>query len=166
MGLAGFARPLQWFKSQWLWLLLSIAAFWLLMRVQVEWLWFGQFNLQGMLLRRWLWQLGGLLLAILVVATCQLWQRNWIKLEGASNLGEPSLSLHGWRYGLGLLGCFVVVVGDLVLLSRLAWLACFKPFVLGHWWSEPFENIWAVVIPLSCVFISICVMLGNARGGP
>ena len=92
MGLAGFARPLQWFKSQWLWLLLSIAAFWLLMRVQVEWLWFGQFDWQGMLLRRWLWQLGGLLLALLVVATCQLWQRNWIKLEGASNLGEPSLS--------------------------------------------------------------------------
>ena len=165
MGLAGFARPLQWFKSQWLWLLLSIAAFWLLMRVQVEWLWFGQFDWQGMLLRRWLWQLGGLLLALLVVATCQLWQRNWIKLEGASNLGEPSLSLHGWRYGLGLLGCFVVVVGDLVLLSRLAWLACFKPFDLGHWWSEPFEDIWALVIPLSCVFISICVMLGNSRGG-
>ena len=84
MGLAGFARPLEWFKSQWLWLLLSIAAFWLLMRVQVEWLWFGQFDWQGMLLRRWLWQLGGLLLALLVVATCQLWQRNWIKLEGAS----------------------------------------------------------------------------------
>ncbi len=164
MGLAGFARPLQWFKSQWHWLLLSIAAFWLLMRVQVEWLWFGQFDWQGMLLRRWLWQLGGLLLALLVVAACQLWQRNWIKLEGASNLEEPSLPLHGWRYGLGLLGCFVVMVVDLILLSRLAWIACFKPFVLGHWWTEPFENIWAVVIPLSCVFITMCVMLGTARG--
>ncbi len=157
---------MRFLKSRLAWLLIfAFAAFWLLMRLQVEWLWFAQFDLQSMLLRRWLWQLGGLLISLFAIAACYFWQRHWINPKNHQDINEPFMRLIGWRYGLVLICCLVLVVGDLVLLSRLAWLASFKPFVLGYWWAEPFEGLWAVVIPLSTVLITTSLMLGTVKVG-
>lgn len=129
----------------------------------MEWLWFAQFDWQTILLRRWLLQLGGLVFSLVVVGICIAWQRFWLNHKGQDGSEEGFIRLSGWHYCLVLVACCALVVADLVLLSRLAWLACFKPFVLGHWWAEPFNSLWAVLIPVTTVFLSTSIMLGTAR---
>ena len=144
-------------------MLIGSTAFWLLMRLQVEWLWFAQFDWQTILLRRWLLQLGGLVFSLVVVGICIAWQHFWLNHKGHDDSEGGFIRLSGWHYCLVLVACCALVVGNLVLLSRLAWLACFKPFVLGHWWAEPFNSLWAVLIPVTTVFLSTSIMLGTAR---
>ena len=129
----------------------------------MEWLWFAQFDWQTILLRRWLLQLGGLVFSLVVVGICIAWQHFWLNHKGQDDSEGGFIRLSGWHYCLVLVACCALVVGDLVLLSRLAWLACFKPFVLGHWWAEPFNSLWAVLIPVTTVFLSTSIMLGTAR---
>ncbi|MFL0727456.1 MAG: hypothetical protein AB8B44_06390, partial [Prochlorococcus sp.] len=58
------------------------------MRLQVEWLWFAQFDWQTILLRRWLLQLGGLVFSLVVVGICIAWQRFWLNHTGQDGSEE------------------------------------------------------------------------------
>ena len=104
-------------------------------RMQIEWLWFDQFNLANVLLERWLLQLLLAGVAMLPLLAARAWSRQFRQQKLTSSQG---ISLRGWRYGIALLICAgVVLISALLTLDLLA-LAIRDPFQLGDWQS----NVW------------------------
>ena len=133
-------RP--WRRRQfWLGSAILILAFVLLCRLQVEWLWFEQFSLQAVLVKRWTFQIIAGFLAFTVASLGAFWRSSWLQLSddhsSVSSDDSHRFALSGWRYGLMLLITAGAVVVALAVLMRLAWLACTNPFSLGHWWEQP-----------------------------
>ena len=144
-------------------LVLAVIA---LSRLQVEWLWFQQFSLESVLLRRWLLQLAAGLTAACIVLVGAIWRRHWLRL-GCSGLmpdrDDPHrLALAGRHYTLILALCAGVVAVDLLVLFRLAWLAWMMPFRLGQWWEEPLAQS-GVLVAAVLGFIALVVGLSRRR---
>ena len=104
-------------------------------RMQIEWLWFDQFNLANVLLERWLLQVLLAGVAMLPLLAARAWSRQFRQQRLTSSQG---ISLRGWPYGIALLICAgVVLISALLTLDLLA-LAISDPFQLGDWQS----NVW------------------------
>ena len=116
-------------------LLLLLPLVVLAARMQIEWLWFDQFNLANVLLERWLLQLLLAGVAMLPLLAARAWSRQFRQQKLTSSQG---ISLRGWPYGIALLICAgVVLISALLTLDLLA-LAIRDPFQLGDWQS----NVW------------------------
>ena len=130
-----------WLQRRWWIASTLIVLLILLLRVQVEWLWFEQFSLQTVLARRWLLQVAAGCVALLIAGAGALWRRQWLKLStlhGPPSADDPHrLALNGWRFTFALLLTAGVVALDLAFLLRLAWLSWTNPFQLGQWWEQP-----------------------------
>ena len=120
----------------------------LCLRIQVEWHWFAQFSLQSVLLKRWVFAVAAGMCSLLLSTGLWLWRRRWLRLAdpfvGADRVGKghphPAQRLQGWRYGLSLLAVTSVVITVLASILRVTWIAWANPFVLGHWWDQPFPG--------------------------
>ncbi|MFL0793082.1 MAG: UPF0182 family protein [Prochlorococcus sp.] len=146
------------------WLLLAAGLAWILLRMQVEWAWFSQFDWQQVLLRRWLLQGAGLIVALFIVLPCQRWQRRWQTLQRSPGNGALPYGLIGWGYSAALLGSAALVLSDVALLMRLAWLAVLRPFTLGHWWAESISNNSALLVSFSTLIFALLLLIGPRRG--
>jgi len=114
-------------------------------RMQIEWLWFDQFDWTNVLLKRWLLQLFYAGLALLPLLAARFWLRQFRRQTPISCQGE---SLTGWTYGIALLLCGgVVLISSMLALDLLA-LSIRDPFQLIEWhrhlWPE--HRIDAVVM--------------------
>ncbi|AII49447.1 hypothetical protein KR52_09875 [Synechococcus sp. KORDI-52] len=99
-------------------------------RMQIEWLWFEQFEWTHVLLKRWLLQLLFAGLAMLPLLAARLWCRQFREQKPSSSQG---MSLSGWSYGAALTLCSAaVLISGLLTLDLLA-LAIRDPFELGDW---------------------------------
>ena len=118
------------------------------LRVLVEWQWFAQFSLQPVLVRRWLLQALGALVALIVTGAAAVWRQHWLRLAQrrppVSSDDPHRMALQGWRFTLMLALTAAVVIVDLAVLLRLAWLSWSDPFLLGQWWQQPFPGTTAV----------------------
>ena len=127
-------------------------------RMQVEWLWFQQFNWDAVLLRRWLLQLLFAAMASIPVMVCLIWSAAFKRSDIASPETRP---LTGWRFTLLLLITAIALVISAVLSVDLAVLALRQPFELIHWRQQlllqPFGQ--SPVISLAAVGLSISAML-------
>ena len=104
-------------------------------RMQIEWLWFDQFNLANVLLERWLLQVLLAGVAMLPLLAARAWSRQFRQQRLTSSQG---ISLRGWPYGIALLICAgAVLISALLTLDLLA-LAISDPFQLRDWQS----NVW------------------------
>lgn len=133
----------------------------LLLRVQVEWQWFAQFSLQTVLLRRWILQFSAGFLALVMVTGGALWRRHWLGLSqfgaGPTSNDPHRVAMSGWRFGLLLLLSASVVIVDLAVLLRLAWLSWTNPFQLGQWWHQPFPgqaSLWCMALLLVAALVT------------
>ena len=105
-------------------------------RMQIEWLWFDQFNLANVLLERWLLQLLLAGVAMLPLLAARAWSRQFRQQKLTSSKG---ISLRGWPYGIALLICAgVVLISALLTLDLLASRPSVIRFQLGDWQS----NVW------------------------
>ena len=163
--------------------ILGVTMLWLAARLTVEILWFGQFTLQSVLWRRWLFQLIGLIFAAIITFTAFLWQVNWLAMQ-SDRTCRYRFALQGWRFGSSLLLLTLFALLALTLLTRFAWLACWKPLALTHWWAMPGEGeaawipaaVVTAIIPTVALFFSkqlrllpqllgsLCFCLAIARG--
>ncbi|MGC6482426.1 MAG: UPF0182 family protein [Synechococcus sp.] len=125
----------------------------MLLRVQVEWQWFGQFSLQTVLLKRWAIAATAALCSLVFSAGLLLWRRSWLRLSlvhADQRIANGNLQLQrhrpqrqqleGWRYGLSLLVATGVVIAVVAVLLRITWVAWSNPFALGQWWDQPFPG--------------------------
>ncbi len=135
------------------------------MRLNIEWLWFAQFDWHVVLLRRWLWQFGGFCFGLALSISCLLWQQHWLRIKSPLEEKQIVLSLKGWSYSFALLACLFCLTGDLLLLSRFTWLAWINPFSLAHWWAEPFGYAWAWLLAILAVFLAMSFSFGSFRVG-
>jgi uncharacterized membrane protein (UPF0182 family) len=111
-----------------------VLALWLGSRAWIEWHWFGQFALAGVLLRRWLLQGLGLAVGLAAALLGQLWLARFWRIgvpppqersPGApaaapSRAGRRLERLHGRRYLAALLLVAVGQLMPLMLLARMA----------------------------------------------
>ena len=127
-------------------------------RMQVEWLWFQQFNWDGVLLRRWLLQLLFAAMATIPLLVCLVWSRAFKRSDIESLEARP---LKGWRFTLLLLITAIALVTSTVLSIDLAVLALRQPFELIHWRQqlllEPFQQ-WPL-ISLAAAGLSFAAVL-------
>ena len=99
-------------------------------RMQIEWLWFDQFDWTNVLLKRWLLQLLLAGVAMLPLLAARTWSRQFRRRKSTSFQG---VSLTGWSYGFGLLfSAGLVLITALLTLDLLA-LAIRDPSQLGEW---------------------------------
>ena len=125
-------------------------------RMQIEWLWFDQFNLANVLLERWLLQLLLAGVAMLPLLAARAWSRQFRQQKLTSSQG---ISLRGWPYGIALLICAgVVLISALLTLDLLA-LAISDPFQLGDWQSNvwPHSRIGSVVKLVQVIGIGLAM---------
>jgi uncharacterized membrane protein (UPF0182 family) len=102
------------------------AALLLIARLWVDWQWFAQFGWTGVLLTRWLLQLGGLLLGVGLVVALQRWLRwFWALPAQGADLRYP-LATRG--YGVALLALAMLQLLPLLLVLRLAQRLVLDPF--------------------------------------
>ena len=99
-------------------------------RMQIEWLWFDQFNLANdVLLERWLLQL--LLAGVAMLPLLAAIGPGPDNSDNRSVTSSQGISLRGWPYGIALLiSAGVVLISALLTLDLLA-LAIRDPFQLG-----------------------------------
>ena len=95
-------------------------------RLWVEWQWFSQFGWAGVLLTRWLLQLGGVVLGLLLSLGLQRWL-GWFWALGERS-GPRRFALPPRRYGLVLLLVAALQLLPLLLLLRLAQRLLLNPF--------------------------------------
>jgi uncharacterized membrane protein (UPF0182 family) len=152
---------------------LTLLVVWLLLRLRIEWAWFGQFQLQSVLALRWLLQTLAFAGAALIAAATLLWRRRWLRLAKpephprqaiAQATTQELWALQGWRYGLALAACLLVAASSLAMALRLTWLALVDPFALSQWWSVPIHPGWPAGVTL--VLLSVSLGLGlRPKGG-
>lgn len=142
-------------------LLLVSCLTWFLLRVQVEWAWFSQFQFEQVLALRWGLQAAGFSLAAVVAGATVLWRRWW--LRSANVPGPPVLwPLRGRAFGLVLVASLLLVAAVLSVLFRLAWLAWIDPFSLSQWWSVSPSSGWSLSLPIGVAALTL--MLGVLLG--
>ena len=125
-------------------------------RMQIEWLWFDQFNLANVLLERWLLQVLLAGVAMLPLLAARAWSRQFRQQRLTSSQG---ISLRGWPYGIALLICAgVVLISALLTLDLLA-LAISDPFQLGDWQLNvwPHSRIGSVVKLVQVIGIGLAM---------
>ncbi|MGB1775849.1 MAG: UPF0182 family protein [Synechococcus sp.] len=115
-------------------LLLLLPVVLVLARMTVEWLWFGQFGWQDVLLTRWALQATAGCSAIAVAWGVQQWRRPWlVSPTMPSAPATPIRSLRGWRFtaalGLSSLG----QAASTILLLLLALQAIQGGSMAWHW---------------------------------
>ena len=109
-------------------------------RMQVEWLWFEQFNWEMVLLRRWLLQLIWAGVAIVPLSLAWMWFRAFSGCESQSSSAKP---LQGWRFTLLLLLSGIGLFVTSFLSVELAGLALRQPFVLANWRHDLVLTPWS-----------------------
>ena len=129
-------------------------------RLQVEWYWFDQFELGSVYGKRLFLQLAGAFIAFVFVGSCAFWRQSWLRPPQAEK-DERRPVLTGYRYGLCLLACLLVMLTVLAIDTRLAWLAWSEPFSLSYWWSLPFSTGWPL-LSLSILVLTL-IMFGLTR---
>jgi len=106
-------------------------------RMQIEWVWFDQFEWTNVLLKRWLLQFLFAGLALLPLLAARSWSRQFSRPKLGSFQG---VRLTGWTYGTALLICGGVVLISSMLTFDLLALSIVDPFQLSQWrqhfWSE------------------------------
>lgn len=113
-------------------LLLLLPLSWLAARMLVEWLWFAQFDWQGVLLQRWgLQLLSGGCAAILLLAASR-WSRT-VLASPVDRSDSLAPVLRGWRYSLLLAVSGAVLLVSGVLIGLLVVEALRHPTTLGQW---------------------------------
>ena len=88
-------------------------------RLQVEWYWFDQFELGSVYGKRLFLQLAGAFIAFVFVGSCAFWRQSWLRPPQAEK-DERRRVLTGYRYGLCLLACLLVMLTVLVIDTSLA----------------------------------------------
>ena len=111
-------------------LLLLLPLVVLAARMQIEWLWFDQFDWTNVLLKRWLLQLLFAGLAVLPLIAARSWSRQFRRLDKGLSQGP---ALDGWSYGAAFLLCGVVVLVSSMLSVDLLALSIRHPFQLSEW---------------------------------
>ena len=155
-GLPSLLRPSA------VWLLLLVPAFWLFARLQVEWSWFSQFGHGGIYAERLGFQILGAGLALLFVLISAWWRQRWMRAYVPTPPGEIP-ALRGGVYSLSLVACLTILLSVLGVTTRLAWLAWKQPFLLGHWWSVPFQPEWTVLVISILLILLVTFGLGRKR---
>ncbi|MEB3246641.1 MAG: UPF0182 family protein, partial [Synechococcus sp.] len=101
-------------------------------RMQVEWSWFQQFQLEAVLLRRWLLQLGFAAVAVLPVALAWWWSRTLNRQQDAAS----TTVLKGWTFSL----CLITAIGfetvSVLALVLLCIQAIHDPINLAGGWMQ------------------------------
>ena len=116
-------------------LLFLLPLSWLAARMLVEWLWFAQFDWQGVLLQRWgLQLLSGGCAAILLLAASR-WNRTVLASPASSSV-RLSPELRGWRFSLLLAVSGAVLLVSWLLIGLLVVEALRHPTALGQWSLE------------------------------
>ena len=101
-------------------------------RMQIEWLWFDQFDWTNVLLKRWLLQFLLAGLAMLPLLAARAWSRQFRRRLRKSTSSQ-GLSLTGWAYGFGMLLSAGVVLITAALTLDLVALSIRDPSQLGEW---------------------------------
>ena len=105
-------------------LLLPLAV--VLARLAVEWLWFGQFDWQDVIVTRWLLQTTAAIVALAVLWGVDRWRRPWLqKASIAHSIAQPRRveqrgSLRGWRFSAALVLSSFGLVGSTTVFMLLA----------------------------------------------
>ena len=101
-------------------------------RMQVEWSWFQQFQLEAVLLKRWLLQLGFAALAVLPAALAWWWNRTLNRKQDAASTSV----LKGWTFSL----CLITAIGfetvSVLALVLLCIQAIHDPINLAGGWIQ------------------------------
>lgn len=143
--------------------LIGLAISWILIRMNVEWQWFSQFEWQNSLLTRWLWQISGLVLSGLFSVLCWGWQRKWIKLGNLPGPIHEDKKLSSFRYLFALTISLFLISAVIFCFTKLALVALFNPFSLGIWWSQIFSIQEAGSLPLFTLLALIFLLVKYKR---
>ena len=133
-------------------------------RVQIEWLWFDQFDWSNVLLKRWLLQLlfAGLALVPLLAARSWSSQFRRQKLTSSASTSSQGLRLTGWSYGTALLLCAgVVLISSMLTLDLLA-LSIREPFQLSEW----HQHLWTQQRIPTLVMLAQAALIALAMAWP
>ena len=101
-------------------------------RIQYEFLWFDQFNLQLVLFKRYAIQFLGFIIASVIALGFYLWQKSW--LISQAKLGIDKNSIRGLGYLILLLTSFASLQISLFFLLTIALLSIHDPSLLGSSW--------------------------------
>ena len=123
-------------------------------RMQIEWLWFDQFDWTNVLLKRWLLQLLFAALALLPLFAARTWSRQFRSHNVATTQGT---CLTGWSYGTALILCGAVVLLSSMLALDLLVLSIQHPFLLGEWHQHlwPHNRITTVVMLIQAGLVAL-----------
>ena len=111
-------------------LLLMISLLVCAAHLQVELAWFHQFDLQSVLLQRWLIQLASAAAAVVLIGLASLWWRSLVFIETV----ERRAWIRGWRYGLALTTACFLRVGGATVIGLLLWQVLDDPAGMSDWW--------------------------------
>ncbi len=136
----------------------------LLIRFQIDWLWFSQFNFINIFLSKVIWQTFSFLSAIVFVLILFQWQNRSAKLVFENSDIQYTKNVTGSFYLVSLLINYILISSSLILLGRLAWISLFDPFSLSYWWSSTpiysSENLVYISVILLCIFITLLFRYG------
>ena len=115
-------------------LLLLLPVGLILARMTVEWLWFGQFDWQDVLVTRWVLQATGGAAAVITLLLIQRWRQPWLTAPVATTTGPDTEGsvLSGWRLSVALLLSCVGLAASTTVLTLLAIRAVQGSQVLWH----------------------------------
>ena len=105
-------------------------------RMQVEWSWFQQFQLETVLLHRWLLQLAGGAAALIPIGLAHRWNRS---IDSSPQTGSAA-RLQGWRYSLVLLLAIALQLVGLGVINLLVLQAMDDVIPLADGWRRASTN--------------------------
>ena len=128
------------------WLFLLAIITWFLTRIQIEWLWFNQFNWQITLIRRWILEFIGFFTSSLISILCLLWSNRWIKTIKPDKTNSLR-SIYGYKYTISLIITLLMICISFVLLYRLTSISIYDPLALGYWWAKSITDLQYNIFP-------------------
>ena len=131
---------------------------WLISRFHIDLLWFNQFDLNYVIVRRWLYQFSGLVVAAIISLICLRWQSRWTSLKSNNLARGKDLAISGSRYTKGVLLCLSIFLITLSFLTIYSWRSIVDPFSLFFWWDNLLNSNLFYVLPSIFLFIILIIL--------
>ncbi len=126
--------------------------------VSIEFTWFSQFNLESLIIKRWLISTLTLFFSLSLICGCLLWEKKWrLLITNEAQKKEQTSKIYGNKYTAFIILSFTINSILLTLLTRISIISLTQPSSIGHWWSIEFKyNI--LIFLLYFTFLSFSLL--------
>ncbi|WP_320667695.1 UPF0182 family protein [Prochlorococcus sp. MIT 1307] len=136
----------------------------LIANLHIEWLWFEQFQLQSIFVKRIILQISYFIVGSLISYLMIKWQLHWKNHCYGEDNSQQENQIRGKNYGCSLIIGLSSIAISLILMFLVAWVSIVNPLTTPYWWTYIVNIDQTVTFVTSILSFTLLLLLINRKG--